>query len=145
MSRYLAAFALGYASVIGLCSVLSRVVAPMDKYASVLALVGGAIVAIAWFLNDRQRRPTRREMTILVLGSLVLSLLVSAVMVGIFLFAISEPEQADFMMAAAQALAPLVWLLGLLVVCVASVIVLFLTYAGYVRMWTRRRAAVTGT
>ena len=145
MSRYLVGFAIGYAAVIGICALLSRVVPALGNFASLLlALVGGACAAIAWFLKDRQRRPTGREMTVLVLGSLVVSLLVSAVMVAIFLFVVSEPEQADFMIAAAQALSPLVWLLGLLVVCAASVIVLYLTFAGYALMWSRRRAAATG-
>jgi len=98
-------------------------------------------VAMGWFLNDRQRRATRREMTFLVVGSLVVSLLVSAVLVSLFLFVFSEPEQTAFMLDAVRATSPMIWALGLLVVCAVSLLLLYLAYAGYAKMWARRRSA----
>ena len=142
MSKYLVLFALGYAATIGGCALLARVL-PLGSFGSVAALIGGACVAMGWFLSERQRRPTRQEMTILVVGSLVASLLVSAVMVSLFLWVVSEPEQTAFMLDAVRATSVMIWGLGLLVVCAVSLLLLYLTYAGYARMWARRRAAST--
>ncbi|THD00661.1 hypothetical protein B1810_23960 [Panacagrimonas perspica] len=140
MSKYLVLFAIGYAATIGLCALLARIV-PIGSFGSVVALIGGAFVAMGWFLSDRQRRPTRQEMTVLVAGSLVASLLVSAVMVSLFLWVFSEPEQTAFMLDALRATSLMIWALGLLVVCAVSLLLLYLSYAGYAKMWARRRTA----
>ncbi len=142
MSKYLVLFSLGYAVLVGVCSLLSRFV-PLGPAGSVVGLIGGACFAMAWFLKDRQRRPTSQEMRTLVVGSTLVSLLVSAVLIAAFLWIFSEPEQRAFMLDAARAQGGLAWGLGLLVVCAVSLLVLWLSYAGYARLRAKKDAAGT--